>query len=88
VSSEPAIKQDLAEPVRQLDDNGAQEIAKMVDKVTKAIRDSQAEVRRAFSEMARSVEMRLGGLDELAQRMGRLDEQIADLEREKLPSTH
>jgi len=84
VSNEPATKQDLA--VRQLDENVSRALAKMVDKVTKAIHDSHAEILKAFSDMAHSVETRLSRLDELAPRMGKLEKRISQLERRKLPS--
>jgi len=72
MSSEPATKQDIADAVQQL-----------TDKLTKAIRDSQTEVRRAFYEWARPVDARLRHSDELVQRMGWLEERVANLERGK-----
>jgi hypothetical protein len=77
VSSEPATKQDLADAVQQV-----------TDKLTEAIRDSQTEVLRAFYDWSRPVDARLRHADELVQRMGWLEERVANLERGKLPSTH
>jgi len=76
VSSEPATKQDLADAVQQIDEGVSLEIANTVDKVSKAIRDSHAEILRAFAEIARSVDLRLSRLDELAPGMGRLEARI------------
>jgi hypothetical protein len=72
MSSEPATKQDIADAVQQL-----------TDKLTEAIRDSQTEVLRAFYEWARPVDARLRHSDELVQRMGWLEERVANLERGK-----
>jgi hypothetical protein len=72
VNSEPATKQDLADAVQ-----------KLTDKLTEAIRDSQTEVLRAFYEWARPVDARLRHSDELVQRMGWLEERVANLERGK-----
>jgi hypothetical protein len=77
VNSEPATKQDLADAVQQV-----------TDKLTEAIRDSQTEVLRAFYDWSRPVDARLRHADELVQRMGWLEERVANLERGKLPSTH
>jgi hypothetical protein len=65
----------------QLDDVVSKEIETMVVRVKEAILESQTEVMRAFTDIARSVETRLANLDELADRMGRLEERIAGIER-------
>jgi hypothetical protein len=75
VSSEPATKQDIADAVQQV-----------TDKLTEAIRDSQTEVLRRFYDWSRPVDARLRHADELGQRMGWLEERVANLERGKLPS--
>lgn len=72
MSSEPATKQDIADAVQQL-----------TDKLTEAIRDSQTEVLRAFYDWSRPVDARLRHADELVQRMGWLEERVAELERGK-----
>jgi hypothetical protein len=95
VNSEPATKQDLADAVQQVSQNLADavrqidgKISENNDKLTEAIRDSQTEVLRAFYDWSRPVDARLRHADELVQRMGWLEERVANLERGKLPSTH
>jgi gas vesicle protein len=99
MSDLPATKQDLADAVRQLNEKFSRELAETriefrkdlqetTDKLTEAIRDSQTEVLRAFYDWARPVDMRLRHADELVQRMGWLEERMAQLERGKPPSTH
>jgi len=98
VSSEPATKQDLADAVQQLSQNltdavrqvtekTSQDIADAVrqvnDTLTEKIRDSQTELLRGFYEWARPVDTRLRHADELVQRMGWLEERVAELERGK-----
>lgn len=55
-----------------------------VEKLTELIRDAQTEVLRAFYDWARPVHQRLGHVDELAQRLGWVEERIAKLEHDKL----
>ena len=95
MNSEPATKQDLADAVQQVSQNLADavrqidgKISENNDKLTEAIRDSQTEVLRAFYDWSRPVDARLRHADELVQRMGWLEERVANLERGKLPSTH
>lgn len=95
MSSEPATKQDLADAVQQLSQNLAdavrqidEKISENNDKVREAIRDSQTELLRGFYDWARPVDTRLRHADELVQRMGWLEDRVANLERGKLPSTH
>ena len=103
MSSEPATKQDLADAVRQVTEitsrnladavqqvteKFSRDLAETTDKLTEAIRDSQTEVLRAFYDWARPVDARLRHADELVQRMGWLEERVANLERGKLPPTH
>jgi hypothetical protein len=91
--------QNLADAVRQIDEKFSSELAQTrekfsrdlaenSDKLTEAIRDSQTELLRGFYEWARPVDVRLRHADELVQRMGWLEERVANLERGKLPSTH
>jgi hypothetical protein len=90
--------QNLADAVRQIDEKFSSELAETrekfsrdlaenSDKLTEAIRDSQTGLLRGFYEWARPVDVRLRHADEL-QRMGWLEERVANLERGKLPSTH
>ena len=88
VNSEPATKQDLADAVQQVTEKFSRDLAETTDKLTEAIRDSQTEVLRAFYDWARPVDARLRHADELVQRMGWLEERVANLERGKLPPTH
>ena len=88
MSSEPATKQDLAEAVQQVTEKFSRELSETREKLTEAIRDSQTEVLRAFYDWARPVDARLRHADELVQRMGWLEERVANLERGKLPPTH
>ena len=88
VNSEPATKQDLAAAVQQVTEKFSRDLAATTDKLTEAIRDSQTEVLRAFYDWSRPVDARLRHADELVQRMGWLEERVANLERGKLPSTH
>ena len=83
VSDQPATKQDLAEAVRQMDEK----LTETTDKLMEAIRDSQTELLRGFYEWARPVDVRLRHADEPVQRMGWLEERVAELERKKLPPT-
>jgi hypothetical protein len=83
---------DIAEAVRQVNAKTSQEIADAVrqvtDTLTERIRDSQTELLRGFYEWARPVDVRLRHVDELAQRMGWLENRVSELERAKLPPTH
>lgn len=92
MSSEAATKQDLADAVRQVTEKTSQDLAEAVRQVTvtltERIRDSQTELLRGFYEWARPVDARLRHADELVQRMGWLEERVANLERGKLPPTH
>lgn len=88
VSSEPATKQDFADAVEQVTEKFTRELAETREKLTGAIRDSQTKVLRAFYDWSRPVDARLRHADELVQRMGWLEERVANLERGKLPSAH
>jgi hypothetical protein len=83
VNNEAATKQDLADAVQQVTDKFARDLQENADKLTEAIRDSQTEVLRAFYDWARPVDTRLRHTDELVQRMGWLEERVAELERGK-----
>jgi hypothetical protein len=72
-----------------MDEKLSQTAEELTDKLTETIRDSQTEVLRAFYEWARPVDMRLRHADELVQRMGWLEERVAELERKlRPPTTH
>ena len=90
MSSEPATKQDLADAVQQLSQNLTdavrqidEKMSENNDKLREAIRDSQTELLRGFYDWARPVDTRLRHADELVQRMGWLEERVAELERGK-----
>jgi hypothetical protein len=82
------MKQDMTELRVEFKQDMAEFEARIVDKLTEAIRDSQTEVLRAFYNWARPIEVRLNRTDEIATRLSWIEERIAALERGKFPTSH
>jgi hypothetical protein len=65
-------------------DNGLVTKKDLEERLTEKIRDAQTRILRAFYDWARPGHQRMGHVDELAQRLGWLEERIFKLERDKL----